>query len=129
LGRNSTKFWSGDKTDAACVCATNNGFTRGPSESRIVPGAISGPPVRRDSVELFGRQALAERGHIGVGVDGFGIDDPAAQRGNVVFAAGPRQVGTFRAAVAVDDVTADAVARERWRRFRSPAETPDTVDL
>jgi hypothetical protein len=45
-------------------------------ERRRVPGAGFGVlglfacrEVRRDSVELFGRQALAERGHVGVRVD------------------------------------------------------------
>ena len=67
-----------------------------------------------DRVELFGCEPVAERRHVGQRVDGLRILDPGTDGGQILWCAvldpGARQFGSVLAAIAVDDVAADAVA-------------------
>ena len=67
----------------------------------------------------------------GMSVSGFtasGSDDPAAQRRRIVLGADVRELRPVLAAVAVDDVAADAVARPHaGRASRSAAGSRGTA--
>src|SRR4051794_11738286 len=62
--------------------------------------------VCRDGVELRRAEPVAERRHVGIRIDQFGIDDPSAQCRRVVLRTFVRQIRTVFAAVAIDLVAA-----------------------